>query len=238
MRARIEAVSSRVDTHHRAMCPPTGTRTTMKTQADFRAMLIPSGTTSSTPSTTASRKQVAPPTRAPPDRPTTSLAHVAGEPLGSSDWGHLQLTRGQLSMQPAMLRGVLKQCAPKLRAVDLSGCGDYVQDTAVVALASGCPALQTLDVSGCSVSDSALFSLATNCPALQELSVAGGCELSDAGVAAVLRNCTALVALDCRRCSSLSAAAFVVCEQQHPKLDLAAIQHAWEQSFDCEGEQL
>ena len=187
----------------------------MRSQADFRAMLgKPNAASVPVPAPLPAEPQ-----------------YVAGEPEGESDWSSLVLTRGQLSMQPAMLLGIVKQSACELRSITLADCGKYVDDEVVLALVTSCSNLRSLDISNCDVSDRGLLQLA-ECASLEELSVAG-CALSDTGINAILSNCNALVALDCRGCDQLSAAAFL-CDRQSLPLNVAATQQAWEQSLECE----
>jgi len=232
-RTRLTALTARVSALEPALEQPPAVavvRAAMKNQDDFRSLLgLPRAPVGATPGATHDRA---------PGPPTASagarrhVAGVSGAP-SASDWSHLHMTRGQLSMQPGMLRGILKQSAGELRVVNLAGCGGYADDALVAALAAGCARLRTLNISDTAVSDAGLLALAANCPALEELAVAGCSALGDAGVLAVVGKCAALAALDCRRCGGLSAAAFErgAGEPRAGRLDLDSARRAWEQSL-------
>ena len=95
---------------------------------------------------------------------------------------------------------------PSLTTLDLSGC-ERVTDDALAYLGSQAPRLQTLRLWGCRrVGDEGIASLAGNCTRLSTLLAADMVLLSDVAVEAIASSCPSLTALDLSRCVSVTNA--------------------------------
>ena len=127
-----------------------------------------------------------------------------------SDWSSVTMERGQLSMQPFLLRNIINQSGSEFRHLTLAGCDKYVGDELIFSLAQKCPDLEKLDISYCDVSDDAVVALANGCRHLLELSCSG--------------------------CAELTEAAFVALAEHCQSLDVATTRADWERSFEDEEE--
>ena len=89
----------------------------------------------------------------------------------------------------------LAAACPAITTLDLSGCCQLT-DEELASLAAGCPAITTLDLSGCyQLTDVGLERLAAGCPAITTLCLSGCHQLTDAGLASLAAGCPAISTL-------------------------------------------
>ncbi|XP_046397769.1 F-box/LRR-repeat protein 7 [Ischnura elegans] len=93
-----------------------------------------------------------------------------------------------------------------LRYLNARGCGDGVGDGLIVALSLACPRLRRLDVGGCGITDEGLATLshAPMAPKLRRLGLKGCKQVSDRGVSLLAVRCLGLRHLDIRDCPLVS----------------------------------
>ena len=83
---------------------------------------------------------------------------------------------------------------PALTSVNMSGLYNDLTDAAIIALAKGCPALINVDVRNCStLTDAAIIGLAVRCPALTAIKVSQCNKLTDVAIIALADGCPALI---------------------------------------------
>lgn len=103
------------------------------------------------------------------------------------------------------LQGVLKVAtAAELRRLDLWGCG-AASDADVVKLADVSPKLHTLSLRGCGVGNTAVIALARGCP-LRSLDLSGCHKITDEAVELLARLCPSLAKLDLWGCLGVTHA--------------------------------
>ena len=101
------------------------------------------------------------------------------------------LTLLDLSGSRCTVAGItaLASACPALESLHLAGC-KHVGNAGVASLAAGCPALRTLNLQGCSmVGDAAAHALAARCPLLHTVSFQCCATLSDSGFMEICRRC-------------------------------------------------
>nr|AFI78802.1 F-box family protein [Chlorokybus atmophyticus] len=128
------------------------------------------------------------------------------------DTGLRQLAEGGTQLEELHLSGCIGLSSrglqsiglcSKLRSLHISSCD--VDSSALQAIAKGCAALETLDLSFCTgINDLAIQLLTKHCPQMQRLSMAFGREVSDVSLQAISENCPKLVSLDCSNCRQIS----------------------------------
>lgn len=107
------------------------------------------------------------------------------------------------------LQGVLKVAtAAELRTLDLWGCG-AASDADVVKLADVSPKLHTLSLRGCGVGNTAVTALARGCP-LRALDLSGCHKITDEAVELLARLCPSLAKLDLWGCLGVTQASVQV----------------------------
>ena len=124
----------------------------------------------------------------------------------ASDWSELRLQRGQLQMQPLLLTGLLRQCGAAVRSLDLSGCREYVNDGVLRSVAAHCTDILQLDISECDVSDAGIMAIASGCAALDRLNVSYCAGVTDEAIKTMLQRGAPLSALDCVGCVQVTDA--------------------------------
>ena len=106
---------------------------------------------------------------------------------------------------------------PLLTSLDLQLCFS-VTDVSVTALAQGCPCLCFVCLDGCGITDAAAVSLAHGCPMLQEVDLSSCWGIGDAAVIALAQKCKSLKRLGVDWCDSVSDVAVAALIQHCPTL--------------------
>ena len=120
------------------------------------------------------------------------------------------------TVDDAAVAAVVSTC---LSSLDLSGC--KITDATVVAVASGCPQLESFDLQGCKmITTAAVVELASWCKKLASLNLRNSyCgEFSDATVVALASGCPHLVSLDLGDSENFTDAAVVALASRCKKL--------------------
>ena len=162
-----------------------------RTNADFRAMLLQP---SSAGAAQDDAMDVVPADTAPNAEPQ------------ESDWTELRLQRGQLQMQPMLLTGLLRQCGPAIRVLDLSGCREHVHDGVLRSVAAYCPDIQKLDISECDITDAGIVVIASGCAALDVLNISHCSEVTDEGLKAIAQRRGYITTFECVGCARVTDA--------------------------------
>jgi hypothetical protein len=98
-----------------------------------------------------------------------------------------------------------------------------IENAGVIALAQGCPGLQTIDLNGCEkVMDAGVIALAQECPGLQTIKLAvdlDGCgKVTDVGVIALAQGCPGLQNINLNSCGKVTDAGVRALAQGCPGL--------------------
>eukprot|EP00326_Haptolina_ericina_P041811 CAMPEP_0181240300 /NCGR_PEP_ID=MMETSP1096-20121128/40444_1 /TAXON_ID=156174 ORGANISM="Chrysochromulina ericina, Strain CCMP281" /NCGR_SAMPLE_ID=MMETSP1096 /ASSEMBLY_ACC=CAM_ASM_000453 /LENGTH=221 /DNA_ID=CAMNT_0023336155 /DNA_START=63 /DNA_END=728 /DNA_ORIENTATION=- len=82
--------------------------------------------------------------------------------------------------------------------------GSQIGDAALEALASGCPALHTINLAYCdAITDAGFGALCAGCEKIQSLDIGGCSRLTEKALGAVALNCSRLLSLDLGGCKHL-----------------------------------
>ena len=95
-----------------------------------------------------------------------------------------------------------------------------VDNTKLMTIASGCPQLQSLNISRCSITDAGIIALANGCPQLQSLNIGYCDEITDEGIKALATGCSQLQSLDISGCYEITDAGRKIAERINRKMQL------------------
>ena len=121
---------------------------------------------------------------------------------------HIDLGSGNSINCDAAVMAMASGC-PQLTTLDLCNC-DNITDAAVAAVASGCKQLTTLDLGCCdNITDAAVVAVASGCKQLTTLKLEDCSKITDAAVVAVASACKQLTRLNLSGCSNITDEAVV-----------------------------
>ena len=145
-----------------------------------------------------------------PSEILVQLAETLGNPLA-------------LLVSKAHLSKAFCEAARAARAtlthIDLGSGNSINCDAAVMAMASGCPQLTTLDLCNCdNITDAAVVAVASKCKQLTRFDLRGCSKITDAAVLAVASGCKLLTTLNLAYCSNITDAAVVAVASGCPQL--------------------
>lgn len=89
---------------------------------------------------------------------------------------------------------------PVMERLNLNNIG-RLTDTALIALAEGCPGLKELELCGSQITDIGIVRLVSKCTKIVKLNLRGCRQVSDAGLGFLSDRCSALQYIDLSRCS-------------------------------------
>ena len=108
-----------------------------------------------------------------------------------------------------------------LKVIDLRECRG-ITDRSLSALAESCPDLESLNVSGCSISDCGLLEVVKCCKEMKALDLRNCSSLSDSSLWSAVQNLPSLESLRCSGCGQVTNSMLYRIKEHFPSISLSS----------------